>query len=143
MMDIMSKPAATYPMFRNQRSGRCLEADYNQINSNGAKLQLWDCNGANWQRWVGDLFNGGLIKNYANGRCMNVKGANPANGTPLIAYDCSGVNEANQNFFFIGDVIKTRLASKCVDANTVGGNGTQVYIWDCNGSSQQNWYIVN
>jgi hypothetical protein len=35
-------------------------------------------------------------------------------------------------------------SGRCLDAdlNTIGGNGTKVQLWDCNGQSQQQWYLT-
>ena len=37
--------------------------------------------------------------------------------------------------------IQTKYNLRCLDAdlNTIGGNGTKVQLWDCNGQPQQNW----
>lgn len=36
----------------NGINGRCLDADLNTIANNGAKVQLWDCNGLPQQQWT-------------------------------------------------------------------------------------------
>jgi hypothetical protein len=36
---------------RSAYNGRCVDADLNAINNDGAKVQLWDCNNQKHQRW--------------------------------------------------------------------------------------------
>lgn len=36
---------------RSAYNNRCLDADLNRINLNGAKVQLWDCNASGQQNW--------------------------------------------------------------------------------------------
>ena len=41
-----------------------------------------------------------------------------------------------------GVAIHSAKSGRCLDAdlNTIGGNGTKVQLWDCNGQPQQKWY---
>ena len=41
-----------------------------------------------------------------------------------------------------GVAIHSAKSGRCLDAdlNTIGGDGTKVQLWDCNGQPQQKWY---
>ena len=58
---------------------------------NGAKIQLYDCNGTNAQKWTAS--NGELV-NAGSGRCLDATGNSSANGTRLQIWNCGGA--ANQ-----------------------------------------------
>ncbi|MGA6167536.1 ricin-type beta-trefoil lectin domain protein [Amycolatopsis magusensis] len=71
------------------------------------------------------------------GKCLDVAGANTANGTPVQITDCNG--NAAQNWTVGGDG-SIRALGKCLDVS--GGStadGAVVQLWDCNGSGAQRW----
>ncbi|MBB4945830.1 hypothetical protein F4556_001365 [Kitasatospora gansuensis] len=72
--------------------GKCLEA---RGTGNDAPVQLWDCNNSSSQQWIPGP-QPGTLKNLQSGRCVDDPGSNPAPGTKLVIYDCSG--SGNQNW---------------------------------------------
>jgi beta-glucanase (GH16 family) len=71
------------------------------------------------------------------GKCLDVAGANPANGTVVQLWDCNST--AAQNWSRPGDGTM-RALGKCLDVS--GGStadGARVQLWDCNGSGAQRW----
>jgi hypothetical protein len=78
----------------------------------------------------------GAITGYA-GKCVDVAGANTANGTPVQLYDCNGTNAQRWTFAADGSV---RALGKCMDV-TAGStaNGAKVQLYDCNGTGAQRW----
>jgi hypothetical protein len=86
-------------------SGKCIDVAGGPGRSNGAPLQLWDCeltgvnpdnNSTTDQRWV--LTKGGFIRNTLSGKCIDVGGApGQSNSAPLQLWDCefSGRNRDN------------------------------------------------
>ncbi|MFE6613644.1 RICIN domain-containing protein [Amycolatopsis sp. NPDC057786] len=73
------------------------------------------------------------------GKCVDVAGANTANGTPIQITDCNG--NAAQNWTIGGDGT-IRALGKCMDVSGGGtADGTAVQLWDCNGSGAQKWAI--
>ncbi|MFW6693004.1 ricin-type beta-trefoil lectin domain protein [Streptomyces sp. MAR4 CNX-425] len=71
------------------------------------------------------------------GKCLDVAGANTANGTAVQLYDCNGT--AAQHWT-VGSDGTIRALGKCLDAAAAGtANGTRVQLWDCNGTSAQRW----
>ena len=71
------------------------------------------------------------------GKCVDVAGANSANGTAVQLYDCNG--SAAQSWTVAADGT-LRALGKCMDLAGGGtANGTQVQLYDCNGSGAQQW----
>ena len=74
------------------------------------------------------------------GKCVDVAGASPANGTPVQLYDCNG--SAAQKWTVASDG-SVRALGKCLD---VTGNGTTdgstVQLWDCSGGPNQRWTVT-
>ncbi len=68
--------------------GRCLDVAGNAT-GNGAKLELYDCNGVGGQQWVPQA-NGSLL-NPQSGRCLDDPNGNTINGVQLQIYDCNGL----------------------------------------------------
>ncbi|MEU1280764.1 family 16 glycosylhydrolase [Streptomyces sp. NPDC005805] len=74
------------------------------------------------------------------GKCVDVAGANAANGTPIQITDCNG--NAAQRWTVGGDGT-IRALGKCLDAASGGtANGTPVQLWDCNGTAAQRWVVT-
>ncbi len=78
----------------------------------------------------------GAISGYG-GKCVDVAGANPANGTAVQLYDCNGT--AAQTWTVAADGT-LRALGKCLDLTSAGtANGTRAQLYDCNGSGAQLW----
>jgi len=81
----------------------------------------------------------GAITGYG-GKCVDVAGANPANGTQVQLYTCNGT--AAQQWTLTGSTVQA--LGKCLDVAGAGtANGTRVQLYDCNGTSAQNWASAN
>jgi beta-glucanase (GH16 family) len=81
---------------------------------------------------------GGAITGIG-GKCVDVAGANTANGTPVQLYDCNG--SAAQRWS-VGSDGTIRALGKCLDVTSGGTtDGTPVQLWDCNGSGAQQWAV--
>ena len=73
------------------------------------------------------------------GKCVDVAGANPANGTPVQLYDCNGTAA---QAWTVGSDGTLRALGKCLDVSGGGtADGTPVQLWDCNGSPAQKWAL--
>jgi beta-glucosidase len=64
------------------------------------------------------------------GKCLDVAGANTANGTAVQLYDCNGTNAQT---WTVGGDQTVRALGKCLTA------GTQIQLYDCNGGAGQKW----
>jgi glucosylceramidase len=78
----------------------------------------------------------GQITGYG-GKCVDVAGANTANGTQVQLYTCNGT--AAQEWT-VGTDGTIRALGKCMDVAAAGtANGTKVQLYDCNGTGAQSW----
>ena len=66
--------------------GRCLDVTAGST-ANGAKLQLYDCNGTGAQNWQQV---GNTLRNPQSGRCMDSPSGSTADGARLQIWDCNG-----------------------------------------------------
>ncbi|WP_406864406.1 family 16 glycosylhydrolase [Streptomyces sp. HUAS MG47] len=73
------------------------------------------------------------------GKCVDVAGANPANGTPVQLYDCNGTAAQKWTVNSDGSI---RALGKCLDV-TAGStaDGAQLQLYDCNGTGAQKWRV--
>jgi chitinase len=78
----------------------------------------------------------GPVTGYG-GLCVDVRGASPANFTPVQVYTCNGTG-AQQWTVASGNTLQA--LGKCLDVNAAGtSNGTTVDLYDCNGTGAQIW----
>jgi poly(3-hydroxybutyrate) depolymerase len=77
------------------------------------------------------------LRGESSGRCLDVNGANSANGTQMIVWDCH--TNANQQFSQTNQTLQ--VIGKCLEVPANSGPGTRTRIWDCNGGANQNWTI--
>ena len=74
------------------------------------------------------------------GKCVDVAGANSANGTAVQLYDCNGSTAQQWNVGTDGTI---RALGKCLDIASAGtANGTQIQLYDCNGTGAQQWTVT-
>jgi len=77
----------------------------------------------------------GPITGYA-GLCVDVRGANPANYTPVQGYTCNGTNAQQWTVVQAGSTL--HALGKCMDINGGGtADGTKVDLYDCNNTGAQ------
>lgn len=147
-----------YHTIHNVHSNLCLD-DSGWSTSWGTQMQQWTCTGGSNQTW---LIQGWTsvdwtcsdytcpvwfytIKNVYSGLCLDVKGNNDANGSPIIQWGCN-LSDAAQQF---------RLGAYCGNGPSGGGdyeilpasNGyypgykVEVYNWSTsNGGKVDLWY---
>jgi len=78
----------------------------------------------------------GRIAGYG-GKCLDVAGANSADGTAVQLYTCNG-SAAQQ--WTVGTDGTLRALGKCLDVKDAGTtNGSRVQIWACGGGANQRW----
>jgi hypothetical protein len=78
------------------------------------------------------------VRGVASGRCLDVPGANQADGTNVQIWDCHG--GTNQQWTLTDNNQLTVYGNKCLDvpghATTAG---TRPVLWSCNGGTNQQW----
>ncbi len=114
-------------------NGKCIDVPGASF-VDGARLQMWDCNGTVAQKWT---FAGGMLQ--AGGKCMDVANASTADGTPVQLVGCNG-NQAQQFVLSAAGDLVSVLANKCVDiAGWDQSSGAKLLIWPCHGGANQKW----
>lgn len=122
---------------RGTGSGRCIDIPGANA-ADGARLQIWDCNGSGAQQWT--IGSDGTIR--ALGKCMDAAAAGTANGTAIQLWTCNGTSAQRFTVTAGGDIVNIG-ANKCVDVVGRGtANGSQLQLWDCSGGSNQKWTRV-
>src|SRR3954453_2381864 len=80
----------------------------------------------------------GQITGYG-GKCVDVAGANTANGTQIQLWTCNGTSAQN---WTVGGDGTIRALGKCLDvAEGSTADGAKVQLWDCNGTGAQQWAV--
>jgi hypothetical protein len=80
-------------------SGKCIGTDAASAAAGGHILQS-RCDGSPGQLWaLKTAGNGYVIRNVANGLCLDVPGASSANGVKPIAWTCNG--GSNQTWRYV------------------------------------------
>jgi hypothetical protein len=116
-------------------SNRCLDVPNNST-TNGALLDVWDCNGGSNQGWT--VLSNGELQVYGN-KCLDVPNNATAAGTKVDIWTCNG--GANQLWALNSNgTIVGRQSGLCLDVVGAGtANATAVDIWTCTGASNQKW----
>ncbi|MGV9360502.1 ricin-type beta-trefoil lectin domain protein [Amycolatopsis sp. NPDC003731] len=92
--------------------------------------------------WSGNQGNGGGTGKTGpitglGGKCIDVAGANSANGTAVQLYDCNG-SGAQQ--WTVGTDGTLKALGKCLDVTGQStADGAQLQLWDCGGTANQRW----
>ena len=99
-------------------------------------IQVYTCNGTNAQQWTVESNNTLEVL----GMCLDVAGAGTANGTLVDLYTCNGTVAQVWDPQSNGELVNPN-SGKCLDDTGFGGSGTQVQIWSCADSSNQQWKL--
>ncbi|MFD3324571.1 ThuA domain-containing protein [Streptomyces sp. NPDC058701] len=74
-----------------------------------------------------------------NAKCLDVDGANSADGTRVQVWSCNGSGAQRWTHSDDGTV---RALGKCLDVSGGGSaDGTKVQLWTCNGTGAQKWAV--
>ena len=134
-----NKACATTGSVIQSGTAMCLDANLPDLTKNGAKVQIWQCNGLISQSWT---FDGHAITSAPPGwgrKCLDVPALDQdKNGTKVQIWDCN--NSIQQTWRIEGGAIKSGKG-KCLDvpAPDQDKSGTAIQVWDCNNSNQQRW----
>ena len=135
------KVDGTYSQRTYKRALDQLPADSDQYTAcrdviNRARLAALNNRRSNKNSGGGGTGHTGQIVGYG-GKCVDVAGANSANGTQIQLYTCNGT--AAQSWT-VGTDGTIRALGKCMDVAAAGtANGTKVQLYDCNGTGAQQW----
>ncbi|WP_433304551.1 ricin-type beta-trefoil lectin domain protein [Actinoplanes sp. CA-030573] len=80
----------------------------------------------------------GAIRGVESTRCVDVPGANAANGNEVLLYGCHG--KTNQQWTFNRSAGTMRSLGKCLDVQQgISADGTPVQLFSCNSTAAQKW----
>ncbi|HLL64178.1 MAG TPA: RICIN domain-containing protein [Micromonosporaceae bacterium] len=125
--------------FYSAHDNRCLDADVSSPTRNGTKVQVWQCNGWNNQKWT--VYPDHTIRSRHDGRCLDEDIAGGTrNGTKVQLWTCNGWLNQKWTIHANGTIVNWH-DGRCLDEDIAGGtrNGTKVQVWDCNGWLNQKW----
>jgi Ricin-type beta-trefoil lectin domain len=72
------------------------------------------------------------------GKCLDVAGGNPIDGTPIILWPCHGGQ--NQRWEITNNSEILGIGLKCLDVRGGGSaNGTPIILWPYHGGENQKW----
>ncbi|MEU2284323.1 RICIN domain-containing protein [Streptomyces sp. NPDC013178] len=117
--------------------GRCVTAVGAETTDakDGTPLEIRDCSDGSWQKI--DFRSDGTARMF--GLCMDLAGANDANGTPIQLANCNGGWAQKFKLNSSHDLVNTAIG-KCVDiVDKVNANGTRLQLWTCYGTDNQKW----
>ena len=117
--------------------GTCLD-DKGNSSAKRASVIIWTCN--NTDQAQGWSFSGGEVK--IHGMCLNAKG-NGKQGSKLILWNCTGSGNEIFSHRSNGEFVeKANGYSQCIDDPGYSTkNGTQPFMYKCNGGGNQRWTL--
>ncbi|NUU26465.1 MAG: hypothetical protein HOV68_33920 [Streptomycetaceae bacterium] len=101
----------------------------------GAKLVLAACDGSAAQRFAAEPHQAAVateLKAGGTGKCLDIDGGSMANGTKVLAWDCTG--NSNQKWYanpVTGQVHSLKDPAFCLDNRGATAAGSGVGIWAC------------
>jgi hypothetical protein len=121
---------------RLKLDGKCLD-DTGNSSSNGAKIQIWTCNGGAAQDWT--YAKDGTLR--IHGKCLDVIGRSTAANAKLDLWACNG--GTNQQWDIdTGAQLRGLASGYCLtDPASSTTNGTQLEITGCGGYSLREWTL--
>jgi endo-1,4-beta-xylanase len=126
--------AATGSPIVGGQSGRCVDVP-NATTTNGAQVQLWDCNGASNQSWTYTASK--QLTVYGN-MCLDAGGS--GNGAGIQIYSCNGQTNQQWNLNSNGTITGVQ-SGRCLDVWSTA-NGAQMQLWDCSGQANQQFRLA-
>ncbi|MFF4453745.1 RICIN domain-containing protein [Streptomyces goshikiensis] len=130
---------------RNRYTGKCLDADPGQ-SWDGGQVYLYDCNGADWQKWAYAQQDDRLAFRAYDGRVLDAV-PRDTNGSAITRYRWRGWSDGgewNQQWkFYDSGEIKSAWNRRCLDGDPAqaGSNPQRTWLWDCNGKAWQKWDV--
>lgn len=128
-------------------AGLCLDVHAPDQTRNGAKVQVWKCNGSPQQTWIIDEEGDAIIS--LAGKCLDVHAPDQeTNGGRVQVWDCNGQPQQT----WTARVNRSAGPQKrpirsdpvrCLDVHAPDqfNNGARVQVWSCNATMQQDWSI--
>lgn len=144
-------------------AGKCVDIS-GRSSANGAKVQLYTCNGTTAQKWQRVYKDVGLDAGYLgatktkfylvdtslgnpNGRCIDVTASGTLNGTKVHSWDCGFGTFRDAQIWTQGssNSLVNPNSNRCLSTSgyNASQNGNQLIIWDCKGYANQRWTLLS
>ncbi|HSX00362.1 MAG TPA: ricin-type beta-trefoil lectin domain protein [Patescibacteria group bacterium] len=136
---VATRAATTSQQFVSSVGSKCLDVSGNQ-RKDGARVQLWTCNGTTAQKWEARA-DGTIHVNSEDKWCLDVKGAGIEKSTITQLWTC---NKTAAQVWKLNNTQHTVVYQKnkdlCLDDRySTADDGTLVWIFTCNGTKAQQW----
>ena len=128
-----TSPATGASQIKGTQSGRCIDVP-NATQTNGTRVQLYDCNGRSNQQWT--YTSSKQLQVYGS-RCLDAAGS--GNGAAVQIYSCNGQTNQQWNLNANGTITGVQ-SGRCLDVWGTA-NGQQVQLYDCNGQANQRFSL--
>ncbi|WP_369392484.1 RICIN domain-containing protein [Streptomyces sp. CG1] len=127
----------------NKSNGKCLEVE-NSSKSDGARVQMWDCNGQPGAKWeiLSTGFTTSKIVNVNSGKCLEIADSRMDNGAPAQQWNC--VYKDTQRWNVGTSTIENVNSAKFLEvSNGSADNGARVQQWSYANLEWQHWSFGN
>jgi hypothetical protein len=124
-------------LFKNSCDGnaknctKCLDLAGGNV-TNGAAVQIWDCNGHTNQQWYYNEQTMAIQSYMDDKKCVDLPGSSTADGNKLWIWDCTGGKNQQWRgggYYQWQSMIDDK---KCIDLyGGDSGDGKQAELWDC------------
>jgi Ricin-type beta-trefoil lectin domain-like/CHAP domain len=130
-------------------NGKALDANNDQVNTNGGQIMIWDFHGRANQQWVLTAIGGGKynIKVKSSGKSLDLNASNNVNDGKLTLWDFhGGMNQqwilasAGNGFYKIQSAFPPYRVVDVVGV-AVNTNGANIHLWDFLNGVNQLWKI--
>nr|WSX75227.1 ricin-type beta-trefoil lectin domain protein [Streptomyces sp. NBC_00899] len=119
------------------QGGKCLDLAADD-NTDGAKVQIYDCNVSDAQQWT--VGSDGTLR--ALGKCLDVLAAGTADKTQIDLFTCNGTGAQTWSYTSSDKALRNPASGTCLDVPAaVTTPGTQLDIYTCNGTTAQQWNL--
>ena len=89
------------------------------------------------------------IQSKLNGYVLDIKGANGAQGTPIITWPKKDVSQSDNQLWYFVDAgvtkgqytIRSKLNGMAIDIYGNGGQGSKLIAWPVHGHENQRWSL--
>jgi hypothetical protein len=133
----------TAGLFRLQKdSSKCMDISGGKL-FNGARIQIWGCNGQDQQNWKW-CSDGRIVSAMNDKKCLDIPGGDPSKPGALQMWDCNG--QAGQYWKYDQNSMGVYPAqtgeTMCLDAaGDSADQGTRVVTYSCHAGTGTGWLL--
>jgi len=115
--------------------------------ADGARIQLWSCNGTGAQSYRTQDAGGGFVTlvNTGSNKCVDVAGAGTADGIGIQLWTCNGTNAQRFRLQDAGSGFASIVnagSGKCLGVESSStSDGAGIKQWSCANSPSQQWKV--